>query len=264
MTSGQCFAWSSANSRWSAGLLEGVVLQDGPAADDLLGLGVGPVDPGDLAVADHEVHGVLSAVGPPPSGKNSLGSTLADVGVHRVEQRLGRGTDALFHPHESHETRHLDHSYWLLGVASRTYVERLRGLRHRPLRFSSQLARFSGRGRPAPPIVSMLSAVIGSSTSCRCTAPAAMIPVCCPRSSGVIVVTLASYVSPINRPRPPGRVTRTAAVASTVPPLRYGRVDLGLHLGELLDRIVVDAPPDVQGRRPAARCSACEGCSTPT
>src|SRR5262249_17896371 len=34
-------------------------------------------------------------------------------GVHRVEQRLRRRADALFHPDESHETRHLDHSFGL-------------------------------------------------------------------------------------------------------------------------------------------------------
>jgi len=42
--------------------LHGVVLHDGPPADDLLGLGVRSVDPSDLALADHEVHGVLGAV----------------------------------------------------------------------------------------------------------------------------------------------------------------------------------------------------------
>ena len=97
------------------GLLEGVVLHDGPAADDLLGLGVRSVDPADLALADHEVHGVLGAVQAAAVEEHTLGGPLADVGVHRVEQRLRRRADALFHPHESHETRHLDHSYWLLG-----------------------------------------------------------------------------------------------------------------------------------------------------
>src|SRR5215213_9651354 len=42
------------------GFLEGVVLHDGPAADDLLGFGVRSIDPADLALAGHEVDGVLS------------------------------------------------------------------------------------------------------------------------------------------------------------------------------------------------------------
>ncbi|GAA5017088.1 hypothetical protein GCM10023258_03210 [Terrabacter aeriphilus] len=33
------------------------------------------------------------------------------MGVHRVEERLGRHTDPLLHPNETHETRHVDHSY---------------------------------------------------------------------------------------------------------------------------------------------------------
>src|SRR4051812_10270115 len=97
------------------GLLEGVVLHDGPAADDLLGLGVRSVDPADLALTNHEVHGVLSAVQAAAVEEHALGGLFADIGVHRVEQRLRRRADALFHPHESHETRHLDHSFWLLG-----------------------------------------------------------------------------------------------------------------------------------------------------
>ncbi len=106
------------------GLLEAVVLHDGPAADDLLGLGVRPVDAADLALADDEVHGVLSAVQPAAVEEHALGGLLADVVVHRVEQRLRRRADALFHPHESHETRHLDHSYSLLEPACHLYVER--------------------------------------------------------------------------------------------------------------------------------------------
>ena len=53
--------------------------------------------------------------------------------VHRVEQRLRRRTDALFHPHESHETRHLDHSLLVAGgcFLARTSNGR-QALRHRP------------------------------------------------------------------------------------------------------------------------------------
>ena len=65
VTSGQCFACRSANSCWSATASSRVAYSMmRPAADDLLGLGVRPVDPGDLALADDEVDGVLGAVEP--------------------------------------------------------------------------------------------------------------------------------------------------------------------------------------------------------
>src|SRR6185369_2627265 len=52
----------------------------------------------------------------------SPGGTFAVACVHRVEQRLRRRADAFFHPHEFHDTRHLDHSSSLWG----TYVLHLR------------------------------------------------------------------------------------------------------------------------------------------
>src|SRR3954453_6478625 len=67
------------------GLLEVGVLHDGPAADDLLGLGVRSVDAADLALTDHEVHGVLRAVQATAVEERALGGPLADVGVHRIE-----------------------------------------------------------------------------------------------------------------------------------------------------------------------------------
>ena len=101
------------------GLLKTGVFHDCPTADDLLGLGVRPVDTGDLALADDVVHGVLRPVESATVEEDPLAGPLTDVLVHRVEQRLGRRSDALFHPHESHESGHLDHSFglWLVDFS---------------------------------------------------------------------------------------------------------------------------------------------------
>ena len=42
----------------------------------------------------------------PPRRGTAGARLLADVGVHRLHQSLGRCPDALFHPDETHETRH--------------------------------------------------------------------------------------------------------------------------------------------------------------
>ena len=45
--------------------------------------------------------------------EDPLAGPLTDVLVHRVEQLLWRCPDTLFHPHESHESGHVDHSFGL-------------------------------------------------------------------------------------------------------------------------------------------------------
>jgi DNA-directed RNA polymerase specialized sigma24 family protein len=90
------------------GVLEAVVPQERPAADDLLGLRVRTVDPGHLALADDVVHRVLGPVQAASVEEHARRGPLPDVVVHRLEQRLGRHTNAFFHPDESHETGHLN------------------------------------------------------------------------------------------------------------------------------------------------------------
>src|SRR5271165_1120449 len=94
------------------GLLETRVFHNGPTPDDLLGLGVWPVDTSDLTLADDVVHRVLRPVETATVEEDPLAGPLTDVLVHRIEQRLWRRPDALFHPHESHESGHVDHSFW--------------------------------------------------------------------------------------------------------------------------------------------------------
>ena len=147
--SGQYFACSSANSCWPAMASSRVSycrMAHPPTTS--LASAYGPVDAGGLALADHEVDRVLGAVQAAAVEEDALGGLLTDVGVHRIEQRLRRRADALFHPHESHETRHLDQSFRLMGeLLSRTYVEqRTRSSTSTSMHFS----RCGGTGSSAP------------------------------------------------------------------------------------------------------------------
>src|SRR4051794_13006833 len=155
------------------GLLEGVVLHDGPAADDLLGFGVRSVDPAHLALADHEVHGVLGPVQATAVEEHTLGGPFADVGVHRVEQLLRWRADALFHSHESHETWHLDNSYWLLGGCFSHVRRTLPGTstsNFEMLRTCPTCRAAAPRGRGAPRSLTRRSAHSGRDGSVRARA----------------------------------------------------------------------------------------------